>query len=90
MSTPWEDDVAEALRCAYAGQCENWPLAARTLAAEITELRGKLIDKLAEDMRRCPQCGRLADSVETRADDGRTRYHHGQFMHVTQPAPAAV
>jgi hypothetical protein len=42
MSTPWEDDVAEALRCAHAGRCENWPLVARTLAAEVAELRTKV------------------------------------------------
>jgi hypothetical protein len=49
MSTPWEDDVAEAVRCALAGQCENWPLVARTLAAEVTELHEKIrLDALAD------------------------------------------
>lgn len=39
--TAWDDDVAEAVRCALAGQCENWPLTARTLAAEVAELRSQ-------------------------------------------------
>jgi uncharacterized protein with PIN domain len=81
MSTPWEDDVAEALRCAYAGQAENWPLIARTLAAEVTELRDKLNDKLAEDLRRCPRCGRVADQV-TVCEGKPTVYWHGGTEHL--------
>lgn len=82
--TAWDDDVAEALRCALLGTSQNWPLTARTLAAEISELRAKLIEKLTEDFPRCPRCprcGRLADSVETRID-GPTRYRHGQVEHL--------
>lgn len=40
--TPWENDVAEAMRCAYTGWSENWPATARVLAAEVTELRAKV------------------------------------------------
>jgi hypothetical protein len=77
--TPWEADVAVAMSEAQAGRGN--PDIARVLAAEVAELRRKLIDKLAADLRRCPRCGELADSVETRID-GPTRYRHGQLEHL--------
>lgn len=81
MGTPWDDDVAEAMRCAFAGRAENWPLVARTLAAEVSELRAKLVDRLVSELKRCPQCGDVADSVEVRAS-GPVRYRHGQLEHL--------
>lgn len=33
------------------------------------------------DRHRCPRCGELADSVESRID-GPTRYRHGQLEHL--------
>lgn len=41
--TPWENDVADALRCAYVGSSQNWPLTARTLAAEVTKLQAEVV-----------------------------------------------
>lgn len=77
----WDDDVAEALRCAQTGVSQNWPVTARTLAAEISELRSKLIDKLVEDFKRCPRCDRLADEVIVR--EGKpTVYWHGGTEHL--------
>lgn len=79
MTTPWDADVAVAMSEALAGRGN--PDVARVLAAEVTHLRGQLVDKLAEQLRRCPRCGQIADSVETRID-GPTRYRHGQIEHL--------
>lgn len=82
MSAAWDDDVAEALRCALLGTSPNWQLTARTLAAEISELRAKLIDKLSEGLKRCPECGAAADSVEV-PPNGPARYRHGELWHLS-------
>jgi len=80
--TPWENDVAEAMRCALAGRSENWPATARVLHAEVTELRAKLIDRLASELKRCPECGAPADSVEV-PPNGPARYRHGELWHLS-------
>lgn len=89
IPSPWDDDVAEALRCAYAGSSENWPATARVLAAELTEVRAKLNDKLAEDLRRCPRCGRVADHV-TVHEGKPTVYWHGGTEHLDMTADLKV
>lgn len=48
MSAAWDNDVAEALRCALLGTSQNWPLTARTLAAEVAELRAQLATARAD------------------------------------------
>jgi hypothetical protein len=47
--SPWEDDVAIAMSEAMAGRGN--PIIARVLAAEVAELRRKVIDLLAREMR---------------------------------------
>lgn len=89
MSTPWEDDVAEAVRCALAGQCDNWPLAARTLAAEVAELRAKVIEHEMRELKRCPVCHVVALGVV--AELGKpTRYHHETTTHFDRTAELEV
>lgn len=83
MSTPWEDDVAEALRCAAMGTSDNWPATARVLAAELREVRSKLADELARELRRCPVCRVVALGVVT--EPGKpTRYHHEAITHFAE------
>jgi len=80
MITPWDNDVAEAVRRAYAGVSDNWPLTARTLATELAEVRKQLNDKLAEDLKRCPRCHVVALGVVV--EEGKpTRYHHETTTH---------
>jgi hypothetical protein len=83
MSTPWDDDVAEAVRCALAGQCENWPLTARTLAAEVQELRAKVIEHEIRELKRCPVCHDVALGVVKELGQ-QTRYHHETSTHLDQ------
>lgn len=78
--TPWENDVAEALRCAAAGSSDNWPATARVLAAELTEVRTKLNDLLIQEMKRCPVCREVAVGVVSELGKP-TRYHHETATH---------
>lgn len=78
--TPWEADVAVAMSEAVAGRGN--PDIARVLAAEVADLRRKLIDKLAEGLKRCPECGARADSVEV-PPNGPARYRHGELYHLS-------
>jgi hypothetical protein len=77
--TPWEADVAVAMSEARAGRGNQD--VARVLAAEVTHLRDQLIDKLAEELKRCPVCGVLADSVVA-PSSGPVRYQHGEGWHL--------
>jgi hypothetical protein len=80
MSTPWEDDVAEAMRCARSGRSENWPATARVLHAEVTELRAKVIEHEIRELKRCPVCHVVALSV-VKEEGKPTRYHHETTTH---------
>lgn len=70
--TPWEQDVATAVQQAYRGQSENWPMTARVLATEVTELRSKLF---AAEQHRLAD---LADALAGIPDPGyETQVPHG-------------